>query len=211
VPAGSSDTIHALVPLALLESVQALDAPAEDDPEEYQAEVVTRRLGTSRSVALQVARYTELASRDARVTADDVVSLLKLCQRRIDGALVFADAGRRAARRAVRKAGAALVTRKLLPGSVGNRYGRRLAGRLARRILDLEVAAQGDLLTARMTRSPGAEATPGGEACALYGSAWAALLYALTDFDGAVLHSACVARGDAECRWETTVRQEREP
>src|SRR5258708_23048971 len=52
---------------------------------------------------MQLERYEGLVRRDARVEADQLEALLRLVGRRPDAELVFADAGRRAARRAARR------------------------------------------------------------------------------------------------------------
>jgi predicted hydrocarbon binding protein len=54
---------------------------------------------------------------------------------------------------------------------------------------------------ATMEHAPSAAATPDGAACAFYGAAFAELLRQLTDFDGAMLHVRCRARGDDACVW----------
>ncbi len=48
-----------------------------------------------------------------------------------------------------------------------------------------------------------------GETCEFYGAVLAELMKCLTDFDGAMLHEACRARGDDECRWQTGTDLER--
>lgn len=200
----AAGTVHAIVPLAVLEALQALDAPASDDPEEYRTEVTQRRLGTSRSVAQQIDRYRRLAARDGRVSAQEVQSLLRLCHRRPDAALVFTDAGRRAALHALHHAASAARLLRLLPPRLRTRAGRALAVRLAREVFDLAAERDGQRVVARALRPHAAEATSDSTACALYGSALAGLLYGATDFDGAVLHRSCRARGAPACVWETT-------
>src|SRR4051794_41302665 len=64
--------------------------------------MVVRRLGLSPTVAAQIQRYRGAAERDGSVELDEAVSVLRLVGRRPDAALVFADAGRRAARYATR-------------------------------------------------------------------------------------------------------------
>src|SRR5439155_20635992 len=64
---------------------------------------LSKRLGLSHTVAMQLAQYEAMVRRDARADPAHVEALLRLVGRRPDADLVFADAGRRAARRAVRR------------------------------------------------------------------------------------------------------------
>ena len=48
-------------------------------------------------------------------------------------------------------------------------------------------------------------ATPDGSSCTFFAAALAELLRHLQDFEGAVTHSRCRARGDAVCEWRTTL------
>lgn len=202
--AGSAPRVHAVVPLALLEAMRGLDAPVADGMDEYHSELQTKRLGMSPTVAAQIERHRDLAAREARVAADEVIALLRLVGRRSDAALVFSDAGRRAARYAVERIGRlARLWQRLLPGRLRDRMGLRLARGAVARVFDLSLAREGERVVVSAARPPTAQATPDGAACAFYGSAVAAVLRTLTTFDGAVVHPACRARGDAQCRWQT--------
>src|SRR5256885_5914607 len=116
--------VHSIVPLAALEAVRNLDTPVEDGLSEFAEELLSKRLGLSNTVAMQLSQYEAMVRRDARADPAHVEALLRLVGRRPDADLVFADAGRRAARRAVRR---------LFLGS-------RLAARAAPRMLGYGVA-----------------------------------------------------------------------
>src|SRR6188768_4145102 len=92
--------VPAIVPLSLLEALRNVDAPVEDGLEELAGEVVSKRLGLSATVQAQIARYAWHADRGHAVALDEASSVFRLVGRRPDAPLVFADAGRRAARRA---------------------------------------------------------------------------------------------------------------
>src|SRR5207244_12424412 len=94
---------HSIVPLAVLEAVRNLDTPVEDGLSEFAEELLSKRLGLSNTVAMQLSQYEAMVRRDARADPAHVEALLRLVGRRPDADLVFADAGRRAARRAVRR------------------------------------------------------------------------------------------------------------
>ena len=93
-----SDNVHAVIPLCLLEAMRNLDTPIDDGLAELAQEMVSKRLGLSTTVAAQIERYREAAERDDSIALDEAVSVFRLVSRRSDAQLVFADAGRRAAR-----------------------------------------------------------------------------------------------------------------
>jgi hypothetical protein len=196
--------VHAIIPLAVLEAMRHLDAPTSEQPTEYEAELSSKRLGTSRTVAAQIERYAGLAGRGARLEAGEVAALLRLAGRRGDAALVFADAGRRAAAHAVRSI--SILSRaawRILPGFARSRYGFSLVRRAAEGTFGVTLSRDGTGVKAVSQGLPSAQATSDGSACSLYGSAVAALLRRFTDFDGAVMHPACETNGAPECRWHT--------
>ncbi len=197
-------TVDALVPLAVLEAMRGQDVPEPDGLDEYHVELATKRLGMSHTIEKQIARYADLAEREQRVARDEVIALLRLAARRRDASLLFADAGRRAGTRASRRVGTA--ARGLwwsVPGAARRLVGRRLARSVVREIFGLELHYDGQRVSAAVGRALSMDVTPDGAACSFYGSAVAAVLRAFLDFDGAVVHVACVSRGDETCRWET--------
>ena len=204
----SAQPVHAIIPLALLEDMRQLDAPAPETPTEYQAELSTKRLGTSGTVAAQIERFEALARRNARVDAAEVAGLLRLAGRRGDASLVFANAGRRAAEHAAARASRVrrLVWR-MLPGFARDRAGFRLARRAAESTLGVTLSREGPRVIAVARDLPSASATPDGSACGLYGSAVAALLRTFTEFDGALMHAGCRAQGAPECHWQSAGKQ----
>ena len=107
--------VHAIIPLSLLEALRNLDTPVEDGLEELAGEIVSKRLGLSATVAAQINRYQDAAKKDGRVATDEAIAVFRLASRRPDAQLVFADAGRRAARYAARSS--ALPARALAQAS----------------------------------------------------------------------------------------------
>lgn len=190
--------IHSIVPLAVLEAIQNLDTPVEDGLGEFADELLVKRLGLSATVRTQLAEYEALVRRDGRVAGDHVEALLRLVGRRPDAELVFADAGRRAARRAVRRAftGARLLA-TLAPRSLGY----AVAGRVAHVVLGGDLTRDARVPVVRVSDPLAVRATPDGTACGFYAAAFAELLRLLAGFEGAMLHTACRARGGARCEW----------
>jgi hypothetical protein len=200
--------VPALLPLSLLEAIRNLDTPVEDGLDELAEEIVVRRLGLSPTVAAQIQRYRAAAERDGTVELDEVVSVLRLVGRRPDAALVFADAGRRAARYAARSRGRSARTfARVSPSALGRRVSLRAAARLARQVFDGELRAPAHDTEVRMTDPLSILAFPNGAACAFYGSAYGELLRCLTAFEGAMLHERCRSRGDDACVWRSAAAE----
>jgi hypothetical protein len=204
----SKPTVPALIPLSLLEAIRNLDTPVEDGLEELAEEIVVRRLGLSPTVAAQIQRYRHAAERGTSVDLDETISVLRLVGRRNDAALVFADAGRRAARYAARGRGRSSRTlARVSPGGVARRLGLRSTARLARTVFGGELKSRPDDVEVQMTAPLSIDALPTGEACVFYGAVYQELLRALTGFEGALLHERCRARGEDACVWRTAVAE----
>lgn len=201
-------TVAALIPLSLLEALRNLDTPVEDGMDELAEEIVVRRLGLSPTVAAQIQRYRQSAEKGGTVDTDEVLSVLRLVGRRPDAPLVFADAGRRAARYAAKGRGRPSRTlARVSPSGVARRLALRGVARLARTVFEGEVTDRSPVVEVRMERPLSVVAAPGGEACLFYGSAYLELLRGLTGFEDALLHQQCIARGDPACVWRTAVAE----
>lgn len=201
-------TVAALIPLSLLEALRNLDTPVEDGLDELAEEIVVRRLGLSPTVAAQIQRYRQTAERGGTVDLDEVLSVIRLVGRRPDAALVFADAGRRAARYAARTGGRSSRTlARMSPKGWAQRITLRSVARLARTVFDGELNSRPPVVEFKMSAPLSIVALPSGEACLFYGSAYLELLRGLTGFEGALLHEHCRSRGDGACFWRTATAE----
>ncbi|MFI5235507.1 MAG: hypothetical protein ACHQXA_07350 [Gemmatimonadales bacterium] len=197
--------IDAILPLSLLEAMRNVDTPVEDGLEELAGEIVAKRLGLSPTVAAQIARYDWAAGRNAPVSLEEALAVFRLVGRRPDADLVFADAGRRAARRAAREAGIApRALLELVPVAFARPLGLALARRLARRVFGGELFLKDAGASARVPQPLGLEDVPDGGACGFYGAAFGELLRGLTGFEGAMRHVSCQSRGDPSCQWRAS-------
>jgi hypothetical protein len=204
----TSPAVPALIPLSLLEAIRNLDTPVEDGLDELAEEIAVRRLGLSPTVAAQIQRYRQTAERDGGVDADEAISVLRLVGRRADAPLVFADAGRRAARYATRvHARPAWTLSRVSAGGLARRIAQRSAGHLARRVFGGDLGSSHEGIQVRMTDSLSVTALPDGSACAFYGAAFGELLRRLTGFEGAMLHERCRARGNDACIWRSAAAE----
>jgi predicted hydrocarbon binding protein len=193
--------VHSIVPLALLEAVRNLDTPVEDGLSEFADELLSKRLGLSRTVAMQLAQYDALARRGARVDPAHVEALLRLVGRRPDADLVFADAGRRAARRATRQ----LSMIRRAGARMARALGYGAAASAARRVLGGELRREASVPVARIAAQLAVNATPDGSACGFYGAAFTELLRLLVGYEGAMVHVSCRATGGDRCEWRAAV------
>lgn len=169
-------------------------------------EMVAKRLGLSPTVALQIERYQASASRKQPVPEEEVILIFRLVGRRPDAALVYADAGRRAARYVVRTAGRGTrVMLGVLPGGLGRGAGRSAAARLSQSRLGVELErhahSHGETITARVTETLATKSGYAGTGCAFYSAALAELLRMTSGFEGAMVHEHCRGAGEAYCSW----------
>jgi hypothetical protein len=198
-------SVPTIIPLSLLEALRNLDTPVEDGLEELAGEIVSKRLGLSATVAAQIARYQDQVRKAEPVTVDEAVSVFRLAGRRPDAQLVFADAGRRAARHAARS-GPVLsrAAARIAPGGLGRSIGAGAATRAARRILGVDLQVGDGGAKAEISKPLSVLALPDGSGCSFYGAALAELLRVLTGFEGAMAHERCRGRGDSSCLWRAT-------
>ena len=204
----TSPAVPALIPLSLLEAIRNLDTPVEDGLDELAEEIAVRRLGLSPTVAAQIQRYKQTAERDGAVEADEAISVLRLVGRRADASLVFADAGRRAARYAARAhARPAWTLSRVTTGGLTRRIAQRSATHLARRAFGGDLRPAPDGVQVRMAEPLSFRAFPDGSACDFYGAAYGELLRRLTGFEGAMLHERCRARGHDACVWRSAAAE----
>lgn len=182
--------MHSIVPLAVLEAVKNLDTPVEDGLTEFADELLVKRLGLSPTIQMQLEEFEQLVRKDVRVEAAHVEALLRLVGRRPDADLVFADAGRRAARRAVKRM-----------SGVSRLFRHAAARRAARAVLGAELGWEQRLPVARVTDPIAIQATPDGTACGFYAAGLVELLRLLVGYEGAMVHVACRARGGTGCEW----------
>ncbi|HEU5219367.1 MAG TPA: hypothetical protein VFU23_11945 [Gemmatimonadales bacterium] len=198
----SSPAIHALIPLSLLEAIRNLDTPLDDGLNELAGETVSKRLGLSNTVAQQIERYKESVDDNGVVPADEAISVFRLVGRRPDAALVYADAGRRAARYAARAAG--FGTKVLLgvsPRPLRRRLGAKSAAQAAKKLLGVQLDVRPDGFEVRLVESLATAAGFPGTGCYFYSAVIAELLRLATGFEGAMVHERCHARGDDHCFW----------
>ncbi len=200
--------VPALIPLSLLEAIRNLDTPLEDGLHELADELASRRLGLSPTVAAQIQRYKDAADRDTGVGPDEAISVLRLVGRRPDAALVFADAGRRAARYAARASGRpAWTLLRVSPPGFSRRLALRAATKVVRSAFGADLRMDEAAPEVRMAIPLSVQALPDGTACAFYGSAYSELLRWLAGFEGTMIHEQCQVQGHDVCLWRAVAAE----
>ena len=199
----TSYSVRALVPLAVLEAIRNLDTPLDDGLHaELADETLTKRLGLSATVGVPIEREREKAGTGESLPADEGLQVFRLAGRRPDADLVFSDAGRRAARYALRHPGARASSFWRALSMMGWRSARhRVAASTIKRAFDLEVGDHGGAFSRANTIA--VQSGFAGSGCQFYTSLLGEVLRLTKGFEGAVVHDQCRARGDSTCRWIT--------
>ncbi len=196
-PSSHRRRVQSRVALAILETLRTQDLPAEILDDENVSVTLPRRLGLSDVIEAQIRRYRSDARLRRKIPEQELMDLLRLVVRRPDSEDVFLEVGRALHPRPTRG------LRRFLP--------RRLALSLARARSQRELRR---LFGRRLVRSSGKgfildhahdlliRSDPGGDACALVTGFLEQVIREYAGPGGAVLHPACLARGDGGCRWE---------
>lgn len=192
----------AIVPLSLLEALQNLDTPLGDGTEEVAGELLLKRLGLSRTVSVETERYAELAEQHGFAETAHVTALFALVARRSDHRLVFADAGRRVARRMSRTVRVAAAVAHVIRAARWRRRLRyRLVGRLVARYFDGSLDARNARPQVTVRNPLSMAAAADGRACTFYSAALAELFRVVAQEEVAVEHSQCRGLGALTCEW----------
>lgn len=190
--------IDAIVPLTVLDAVKRLDKREPEGLEDY------RKLGASATVSAQIERYRKLALIGGVVAGGEVSQLFRLVGRRPDASLVFSQAGRSAGREALRRVPRFVrIVRGVSTRGIRRRLDLAASSRLAERVFDMTVSRDPERGIVATAGSAHEVLGSFGVACDFYGSALAEMIRALSEFDGAVIHGTCRARGDGVCSWHT--------
>ncbi len=196
-PTRLDGTVAARLPLVLLQTVRAIDLPEEILENEDLPASLPRRFGLSDVVARRITAY-EAADRDGRrVSAEEVVDLLRLVIRRPDARSVLRAAGAELARRSIGRVRAAGLPSFL----------RHMAARRAARALLKPLATPAGRFTVerplriRSEAPLTAAADDRGTGCALVTGALGALAEAYLRDAPSVTHERCVGLGDDACEW----------
>jgi len=196
--------INAIIPLAVLRTLQVLDRTNTVDLEEYAEEVAPKRLGTSPTVSAQIERFEKLVKREAGIDVEEVIQLFRLVGRRNDAELVFTQAGRAAAEEMlVQRSAASRLVHRAGRAVARQRARRTQVIRLAERLLGVSMTIDEEAGVKAVTHGTLPDSAPDGIPCGFFAAALVELLRGCMDFDGAMLHDECRSRGDEVCSWHS--------
>jgi hypothetical protein len=201
-------TVHALLPLSLLEAVRAVDRPVDDHEAEFVFELRNKRLGLSETVQAQIRRYEDAAERSRRLAADEVEALARLIGRRPDAEAIFRAAGAWLAAHAYATlSGTARRAARTLPGLLARPVALRQLRRIARRYLGGRVTREGSAIVLAVSEPVTLDVAPRGAGCAYYEASFAELLRLLAAQGGVVEHVRCRSRAEGGCEWRAEWRR----
>jgi predicted hydrocarbon binding protein len=200
-------TVHALVPLSLLEAVRDVDRPEGVLEAEFVDELRNKRFGLSDTVYSQIQRFTEAVRRGQRTAQDEAIALAQLIGRRPDAEAVLREAGRFLAREAYMTVSP--ITRgvlKVMPTMISRPLAFRKTHRIAKRYLNGNVRRVGQFVLLEIPRSITLGVAPGSTGCSFYESSLREVLRLLVGTTGAVEHTRCAGRGEGSCEWRADWR-----
>jgi predicted hydrocarbon binding protein len=195
------DTVHALLPLSLLEAIRSVDTPEGDDIE-YVQELRNKRLGLSDTVHAQIRRYGDALRRSQQIASLEATSLATLIGRRPDAEEIFRGAGRGVAKRMYDRIPRA--TRRMthvFPAFLARPIAFRRLRSSFSKYLDASLRRADGSLVLEVKQSATAEGAAGSAGCAFYGAALEELIALMLPAKHAVEHVRCVKSGARTCEW----------
>lgn len=195
------DTVHALLPLSLLEAIRSVDTPEGDDTE-YVQELRNKRLGLSDTVHAQIRRYGEALRRSQPISVVEATSLARLIGRRSDAEDIFRNAGRAVAKRMYERVPRA--TRRMthvFPALLARPIAFRRMRSAFSKYLDATLRKTEGNLVLEVKDSATASGSAASEGCAFYGAALEELIRLILPGARSVEHARCVKTGARSCEW----------
>lgn len=193
--------VQAVVALRLLEVLRDQDLPGEFLEDEDPSQTMPRRFGLSDVVERQIRTYREDVKKGVRLTDGEVGDLFRFVIRRPDGEVVFQQVGRLLAAAGRRKRWT-----RLLPLRARFAVARVRTKRTLRRLFGRQMGGFGRGPFSIEGRSMFfVENDPGGDACHVVSGFCQEILEYTAGGKATVTHTLCQARGDALCRWESTL------
>ncbi|HUF51679.1 MAG TPA: hypothetical protein VMN60_12705 [Longimicrobiales bacterium] len=193
-------------PLAVLESVRTHDRPEEALEDEDFTVSMSRRLGMTGMVGIQIHRYETTQRAGGTVRLDEVMGLIRLVLRRADAEPILHETGQRLARHYFRRT-PHLWQRVLhrAPNKLGLSSTRRAAQRALHAIHagdDIQIIKP---LTVRITNCSSARLDNAGTGCTMIAGLLEELLLLYTGQQRTVTHTDCITRGGRVCEWQAVM------
>ena len=197
-----SRTVHARVPLSLLEAIRRIDTPMDETETEYVPELRNKRLGLSDTVYTQIRRYSDAMKRNQRIPFAEAEGLGTLIGRRPDSAELFRSAGAIFAGDAYQAMSpTARGTIRLLPGFISRPFALKQLTAIVEKYFGGSLERNGSFLSMHIPDSVTVNGAPKSAGCVFYEEALRELLRLMRGAGGTVEHVQCSQRGEGSCDW----------
>jgi len=197
-----SRTVHARIPLSLLEAIRRIDTPPDQADTEYVPELLNKRLGLSETVYTQIRRYSDAMKRGQRIPFAEAEGLGTLIGRRPDAAVLFRRAGSIFAEDAYDSIpGPTRQMIRHMPRFISRPMAlKRLTG-IADKYIGGSIDAAADSVSLRIPESVTVNGSTDSQGCLFYEEALSELLRLLLPHASRVEHVHCIQRGENACEW----------
>jgi len=200
-------TVHARIPLSLLEAIRRIDTPDDQIDAEYVPELRNKRLGLSDTVYTQIRRYSEAIKRGQKIPFVEASGLGTLIGRRPDSDELFVSAGKILAHDIYESISPTKRgTIRLMPGFIARPVALSQLQFIAVNFLGGILEKSGSFIELRIPDSVTVNGAPKSAGCAFYESAFRELLRLLVNGGGQVDHIHCVQRNEGVCEWRAEWR-----
>jgi predicted hydrocarbon binding protein len=197
-----SRTVHARIPLSLLEAIRRIDTPPDQTDTEYVPELRNKRLGLSETVYTQIRRYSDAMKKGQRIPFTEAEGLGTLIGRRPDAVELFRRAGSIFAADAYESIpGPARQMMRHMPRFISRPMAlKRLTG-IADKYIGGSIDATGNSVSLRIPESVTVNGSTDSQGCLFYEEALSELLRHLLSPATSVEHVRCIQRGEEACEW----------
>jgi predicted hydrocarbon binding protein len=202
-----SRTVHARIPLSLLEAIRRIDTPEDQTDTEYVPELRNKRLGLSDTVYTQIRRYNDAMKRGQRIPFAEAEGLGTLIGRRPDAAELFRSAGSIFANDLYQSLSPTTRgTIRLIPRFVSRPMALKQLTQIVDRYFGGSLARNDSSLSLRIPESVTVNGSADSGGCVFYEEALRELLRLLVNESGDVEHVKCAQRGEGDCEWRAAWR-----
>jgi predicted hydrocarbon binding protein len=200
-------TVHARIPLSLLEAIRRIDTPEDQIDAEYVPELRNKRLGLSDTVYTQIRRYSEATKRGQKIPFAEASGLGTLIGRRPDSDDLFLSAGKILANDIYNSIAAPKRSMiGFMPGFVARQLALKELQSIAVNFFGGTLVRSGSFLELQIPDSVTVNGAPKSAGCVFYESAFRELLRLLINAGDQVDHIHCVQRDDSVCEWRAEWR-----
>ncbi len=197
-----SRTVHARIPLSLLEAIRRIDTPPDQTDTEYVPELLNKRLGLSDTVYTQIRRYSDAMKRGQRIPFAEAEGLGTLIGRRPDAAELFRSAGSIFAADAYESIPG--LTRSMIrhmPRFISRPMAlKRLTG-IADNYIGGSLDSSMTSVSLRIPESVTVNGSTDSRGCLFYEEALSELVRRLFAPANSIEHVHCIQRGESACEW----------